>query len=161
MRGLLRKDAEGRSTSLALDYSCAGICCSLSRQALIFKRRQTQQSCSGSSEDVSAPHTVHFRVFFNWSFDKERLAFSRISAGTTGSDLACVFRLILCTPSIPETDSEHNPVKALIYAASRNCTTSPASSADAHRGHFCPGTTSGFLPAKPASASTVWVQIGQ
>ena len=39
--------------------------------------------------------------------------------------------------------------------------TSPASSKEEHRGHFCPGFTKGFLPCKPASASTEWVQIGQ
>ena len=39
--------------------------------------------------------------------------------------------------------------------------TSPASSDEEHRGHFCPGLTKGFLPCKPASASTEWVHIGQ
>ena len=32
---------------------------SLSRHALIFKRRQTQQSCSAKSDRVSEPHTMH------------------------------------------------------------------------------------------------------
>ena len=41
------------------DYSCAGICCSISFQALIFKRRQTQQSGSSPGIEVSAPQTEH------------------------------------------------------------------------------------------------------
>jgi len=39
--------------------------------------------------------------------------------------------------------------------------TNPASSLEAHREHFCPGTTNGFFLSNPASASTVCVHIGQ
>ena len=43
----------------------------------------------------------------------ERLALSRISGGTTGSDLACTLRLMSAAPSI-ETGLAHNPGKELI-----------------------------------------------
>ena len=48
-------------------YSCAGICCSISRQALIFKRRQTQHSGSAAAMVVSAPHTEHLAAFLRRS----------------------------------------------------------------------------------------------
>src|ERR1039458_1899733 len=45
--------------------------------------------------DVSAPHTAQRGAFlFRRSSETERLACSRISAGTTCSDFGCAFRLI-------------------------------------------------------------------
>jgi hypothetical protein len=46
-------------------YSCAEACWSESRQALIFKRRQTQQSsssgdCEVAEEAQAEPQTAHF-----------------------------------------------------------------------------------------------------
>jgi hypothetical protein len=69
-------------------YSWTGICCSLSRHALIFKRRQTQQSGSSEVIVVSAPQTEHFTTGLVRSGDIERFASSRIAAGTTVSGFA-------------------------------------------------------------------------
>ena len=52
---------------------------------------------TGQNNEMSAMRIIFYTIsgFFNLSFDTERFAFSRISGGTTGSDLACAFRLIL------------------------------------------------------------------
>lgn len=72
-----------------------GACCSISRQALILSRRQTQQSCSlDASTRVSAPHTEHLQAFFKRSGEMDCLACSSISAGMTGSGFGCNFRFI-------------------------------------------------------------------
>src|ERR1035437_2504284 len=68
-------------------YSCAGICCSLSCQALILRRRQTQHSGSPPASEASAPQTEHFAAFVSRSGEMERLACSNNSLGTTGSIL--------------------------------------------------------------------------
>ena len=67
---------------------------SISRQALILRRRQTQQSGSPEALAVSPPHTEHFAGFFNRTGEMERFACSRISGGTTGSAFGCNFRLM-------------------------------------------------------------------
>ena len=64
-------------------YSCTGICCSISRQALIFSRRHTQQSGSSPPAVVSAPHTEHATAFFSRSGEIDRFACSRISGDMT------------------------------------------------------------------------------
>ena len=53
---------------LVSGYSCMGVCCSISRQALILRRRQTQQSGSLAAKTmVSAPQTAHLAAFFRRS----------------------------------------------------------------------------------------------
>jgi hypothetical protein len=56
-----------------------------SRQALIFSRRQTQQSPSEEFGATSVPHTEHFAPRLSMSGVAERFAFSRISLCTTGT----------------------------------------------------------------------------
>lgn len=46
-------------------------------------------------------------------------------------------------------------------ASRSTCTTTPASSEDEHRGHFCPGLTNVRFRLTITSASTIRVQIGQ
>src|ERR1022692_2014602 len=75
-------------------YSWAGICCSISRQALILRRRQTQQRGSLATVEVSAPQTEQIAGFFRRSGENARFACSRISGGTTISGFPSVFRLI-------------------------------------------------------------------
>ena len=76
-------------------HSCAGIWgCSMSRQALILRRRHTQQSGSLPTADVSPPHTEHFTVCLRRSGEIESFACSRISGGTTDSGFSCAFRFI-------------------------------------------------------------------
>jgi hypothetical protein len=82
------------------DYSCAGICCSISRQALILRRRQTQHSGSATPVAVSAPQTEHRTAFFNPSGEIDRFACSRISGEITGSGFVCTFRLMRCPPAL-------------------------------------------------------------
>lgn len=90
-------------------YSWAGICCSMSRQALILRRRQTQQSGSEPVPGASAPHTVHLESFFNRSGKAERLACSRSSAGTMGATFAWIFRRIKPHSTIAETLLQNKP----------------------------------------------------
>jgi hypothetical protein len=68
-----------------------GACCSMSRQALIFKRRQTQQSGSDPASVVVAPQTVHLEPFRMRSAETARFACSRIWGETTGSNLGFNF----------------------------------------------------------------------
>src|ERR1019366_4897594 len=76
-------------------YSCIGICCSISRQTLIFSLRHTQHSGSPAARTVvSAPHTEHFSTFLRRSGETDCFAISKRSAGTTGSGLACILRFI-------------------------------------------------------------------
>ena len=63
----------------------------MSRQALIFKRRQTQQSGSAPASVVSAPQTVHLEPFRMRSTEMARFACSSIWGGTTGSNLGVDF----------------------------------------------------------------------
>src|ERR1017187_8201525 len=77
-----------------MPYSWAGICCSISRQALILRRRHTQHNGSVAAMVVSAPQTEHLTTLLRRSGEMARFACSRISTGTTGSDLGCAFRLI-------------------------------------------------------------------
>jgi hypothetical protein len=70
----------------------------LSRQALIFKRRQTQHNGSPVPSEVSAPHTEHFPDFLRLSDMSDRLACSRISGAITGSDLSGIFLFISVQP---------------------------------------------------------------
>jgi hypothetical protein len=147
-----------------MPYSWAGICCSISRQALILRRRHTQHSGSVAAIAVSAPQTEHLTALVRRSGEMARFACSRISAGTTGSDLGCAFRLIplqvlfsLWQMSHPETSW----LQSCFYAASGICTTAATSRAAPHRGHFWPLITRGYFPRKSISAGTVWVQMGQ
>lgn len=75
-------------------YSCAGICCSTSRHALIFSLRHTQQRGSGVAEGASAPHTPHLTGALLRSVASERFAFSRISGEITGSGFNCGLRFM-------------------------------------------------------------------
>ena len=66
----------------------------MSRQALIFRRRQTQHKGSPEPSEVSAPQTEHFAGFLRLSVASDRLACSRISGAITGSDLSGIFLFI-------------------------------------------------------------------
>src|ERR1019366_1082440 len=79
----------------ARPYSCIGICCSISRHALIFSLRPPQQSGPPAAATVvSAPHTEHFSAFLRRSGDTDFFACSSRSAGTTGSGLTWILRFI-------------------------------------------------------------------
>jgi hypothetical protein len=82
----------------------------MSRQALIFKRRQTQQSGSAAASAVSAPQTVHLEPFGMRSAEMARLACSRIWGGTTNSNLGFDFRFIerLLFLTMAETGAPNN-----------------------------------------------------
>lgn len=67
-------------------YSCADICESLSRQALSFRRRQTQQRPSVEFEVTSPEHTTQAAGFLMRSASMARRASSIIAAGTMGAD---------------------------------------------------------------------------
>jgi hypothetical protein len=76
--------------SAGIRYSCAGICCSTSRQALIFKRRHTQQSWSPWSRLPAEPQTVHLSVGFGLSSGRNS-ADGRTSAITGISNTGSAF----------------------------------------------------------------------
>src|SRR5579863_1762640 len=100
-------------------YSCAGICCSTSRQALIFSRRHTQHSCSAPPAGVSAAHTTHLTGALPRSVASERFAFSRISGEITGSGLTCSLRLMVCNyanSTMSNTSRRDNPVVSDRYS---------------------------------------------
>src|ERR1700722_5016026 len=59
-----------------------GICCSISRQALILSRRHTQHSGSSPALIVSALQTEHLVAFLIRSAETARFASSRSSGGT-------------------------------------------------------------------------------
>ena len=83
-----------------------GACCSISRQALILSRRQTQHSGSLPPKTiVSAAHTEHFAAFLKRSVDIDCFACSSISAGTTGSDFICNLRFITTQSAYTMTES--------------------------------------------------------
>ena len=129
-------------------------CCSISRQALIFSLRQTQQRGSlPIIAVVSALHTEHLAAFFRRSGEMDCFACSRISTGTTGSDLACNLRFISTQSAFTMTESglPYNQVQA----ASGTCTTTATSREEPHRWHFCPLATRGILPLRSISAGTV------
>jgi len=74
---------------------------SLSRQALIFRRRHTQQSRSLEIAEQTLPQTVHLagaaaaaRRSLSVVSDEARLALSRISGETTGSAAGAGFFFI-------------------------------------------------------------------
>jgi hypothetical protein len=148
-------------------YSWAGICCSISFQALILRRRHTQHKGSSPALEVSAPHTEHGAAFLSSrSGETDRFACSNRSAGTTASGLICGLRFISMysarfhyrrTASISQVAEG----KFHTYAASGICTTAATSREDPHRGHFCPAATRAYLPRRSISAGTVWVQMGQ
>src|ERR1035437_7868736 len=76
-------------------YSCIGICCSISRHALIFSLRHTQHSGSPAARTVvCAPHTEHFSTFLRRSGETDFFACSSRSAGTTGSGFGWILRFI-------------------------------------------------------------------
>ena len=80
---------------VAQAYSCIGICCSISRQALILSLRQTQQSGSPAARTVvSALHTEHFSSFFRRSGETDFFACSNRPAGTTCSGFGWILRFI-------------------------------------------------------------------
>ena len=86
----------------ASGYSWAGICCSDSYQALIFRRRHTQHRCSAEFDAHSAPHTTHFAAGGNLSGCASRLALARISLEITGSVAGILFLRIRSSPlSLP------------------------------------------------------------
>jgi len=151
-------DSRREQETLGRNYSWAGICCSISRHALIFRRRQTQHNGSSAAIVVSAPQTEHFTVLVRRSGEMARRACSRISAGTTVSDFGCALRFIVLVPPLhygrcPARKQANTRPK--VYAASGICTTAATSSAEPHRGHFWPAATRGYFPRKSISAGTV------
>gem|GEM_PF-2920004 len=80
-------------------YSCAEICWSASRQALIFNRRQTQQRFSSSGEDGptrgvhSVLHTAHLLGAGARSESTDFFAKSSISGATIGSAVDFFFMI--------------------------------------------------------------------
>jgi hypothetical protein len=86
-------------------YSCADICWSVSRQALIFKRRQTQQRSSSAgwgpvSGVQEAPHTAHRFAAMGRSPSTDFLAISNISGEIIGSAIGFFFILVFTIEQI-------------------------------------------------------------
>jgi hypothetical protein len=99
-------------------YSCIGAWCSMSRQALIFRRRQTQHSGSSEPSAVSDPQTKHLTGgFFARSVEMDWHASSNNSAGITGSDFAVVLRRMdtSADPTIAETAGMDKPNRGSKY----------------------------------------------
>jgi len=116
--------------------------------------------------EVSAPHTAQWDVLFRRSGETERLACSKISAGTTWSAFGCGFRFIcygLFYHYRRNRLVKQPPAVRYVpdYAASGICTTTATSREEPHRGHICPGAVRTTLPFTSMSAGTVWVHIGQ
>ncbi len=93
-------------------YSCADICWSESRHALIFKRRHTQQRSSDSCGPVSGvhdpPHTPHlFVAAIGRSGSIDFFAISRISGETTGSALGFFFIPVFTIEQIRSADPQY------------------------------------------------------
>src|SRR6266852_2414781 len=87
----------------------------MSRQALILRRRQTQQSCSAAASVTSAPQTVHLVTLLALSGEMDRLACSRISGETIGpAGLGGALRLIEDSINISEKQIYHNTVHTCI-----------------------------------------------
>jgi len=84
----------GQAILSPVNYSCAGICESESRQALNFNRRHTQQSPSAELGAHSLAQTVQTTVFGKRSDSIERLASSSRASGiTSGSGSGAGVRL--------------------------------------------------------------------
>ena len=146
-------------------YSWAGICCSMSRQALILRRRHTQHSGSLPPVEVSPPQTVQRAGFFSRSGEMASFACSSISAGTTVSVFGCALRLMAIPDPLSLSQKQRvgttHHWSTPYYAASGICTTVAGSSEAEQRGHFCPRATLANFPLRSISAGTVWVQMGQ
>ena len=145
-----------------------GICCSISRQALIFSLRQTQQSGSPAARPVvSAPQTEHFSTFFSRSGEMDLLRLFQ----HVGWNHRLGFWLDLTFHETPdsaftmtESDRSDNltlrvPVRTTPLPGS--VITTATSREDPQRGHFCPAATRACLPLRSISAGTVCVHIGQ
>jgi hypothetical protein len=79
----------------------------MSRHALIFRRRHTQHSGSpAASTVVSALQTMHLAAFLKRSEEMDCFACSRISAGTTGSDLVGTLRFMETQSVLTMTESQ-------------------------------------------------------
>jgi hypothetical protein len=72
-----------------------GACCSMSRQALIFSRRHTQQRSSCDDGLPGEPQTTQREGAFDLSTTIEALALAMISLGTTGSVFGCGLRFVM------------------------------------------------------------------
>ncbi len=104
-------------------YSCADICWSESRHALIFKRRHTQQRSSDSCGPVSGvhdpPHTPHlFVAAIGRSASIDFFAISRISGETTGSALGFFFILVFTIEQIRFAEAQYLDVHVKQQASS-------------------------------------------
>ncbi|MCC6539845.1 MAG: hypothetical protein IT162_20020 [Bryobacterales bacterium] len=103
---------------------------SLSRQALIFRRRQTQQSFSVEIAEQALPQTVHLAgaaVTAAWRSlsvvsDEARLALSRISGETTGTAAGNGFFFIFLLILILTIDYFERPGGRLHAAGFREST---------------------------------------
>ena len=65
----------------------------MSRHALIFKRRHTQQSDSDCSVAPPEPQTRHWYVFFGFGSNNVCLADSRIAGSTAGISIGVLERV--------------------------------------------------------------------
>src|ERR1051325_5540362 len=131
----------------------------MSRQALIFKRRQTQQRSSCEEGLPGEPHTIQREGPLELSTDIEALALAIISLGTTGSGLCCGLRLDILLPTIVQNAVwlQASQIRsARLYAASSRGSTTAASSTERHRGHLCPGTTRTLFFNISMLAGTLW-----
>ena len=144
-------------------YSWAGICCSDSYHALIFKRRQTQQRCSAEFEAHSAPQTTHFPLGGSLSGCASRFAWARISLEITGSVGGIRFFRIGISTVHPISAQPGRAPQSLsgTQAAVSYLTTDAGSREEEQRGHFWPGLVAILFPETTTCASTMCVQIGQ
>lgn len=105
----LHSAAEGMKGRTA--YSCADICWSESRHALIFKRRHTQHKFSaglGPAAGVhTAPHTAQCFVADGFSVCTHCFAISIISGETTGSVAGFFFIPVLTIKQIARPSDNH------------------------------------------------------
>src|SRR5579871_3333588 len=90
----------------------------MSCQALILRRRHTQQSSSAVPSATSAPQTAHLATLLALSGEMERLACSRISGATIGSTaLIEGLRLINVFLTIAKKQVHYNTVLTCRYHA--------------------------------------------
>lgn len=92
-------------------YSCADICWSESRHALIFKRRHTQHKSSASCGPVNGvqdpPHTPHRLTAIGRSCSIDFFAISRISGEMMGSALVFFFILAFTIEQLRSAQPSH------------------------------------------------------
>lgn len=90
-------------------YSCADICWSESRHALIFKRRHTQHRSSASCGPVKGvqelPHTPQLLLAIDRSGSIDFFAISKISGEMMGSTMGFFFILVFTIEQFRSAES--------------------------------------------------------